>query len=187
MAKKRLYLNLASHPVRNRRLFYSICALLGGAFLLTAVAGGWVFISSGLKNHRIRESLRELNAEITGLERESGRFENQLAQTTRDHREDVDMINGIIYQKIFSWVDLLSLFERALPDDCYLTALSPQIDQDLNLTLRMTVASPDLDNLLDLINRMRSMKFYDIRMVRESRSDNGRYLFELVVKYDRAA
>lgn len=186
MKQKRPHLNLASSPVRNRRLFYSLSGLLAAGFMALSISGGLMYIRYSLKSQDLQDSLAEMDERIRGFKREETRFSKQIENLSRDNKEDVNLLNGIIYQKTFSWEDLLTRFEKALPDGCYLVSLRPQVQGDLNLNLRIEFASPDMKGLLDLVNRMRSMGFSNIRLINETRGDRGRTHYELVVRYERA-
>ena len=62
--KRRLSLNLAAHPSRNRRLFFVLFSLLGIAFLLVAVIGSYTYLHYKSKGRDVRSSIEESEQQI---------------------------------------------------------------------------------------------------------------------------
>lgn len=186
MREKRLHLNLARSPVRNRRLFLGLTGLLAGAFLIFAAWGSIMFLHFSMKTRELRVSLAEMQNKTRDIEREETRISRRIEDFSRENQRHIDFLNGIIYQKTFSWVDLLSRFEKALPDDSHLVSMRPVIMEDLSLNLSFEFACRDMKGLLDFINRLRGLGFSNIRLLKETRGERGRTHYELVVRYDRA-
>ncbi|NOR15692.1 MAG: hypothetical protein GQ544_08310, partial [Candidatus Aminicenantes bacterium] len=74
---KRLYLNHATHPARNRRLFFSLATLLSLVILVVAVIGGGNFVRYGTKARGFKSSLKQFQQETRTAEREGKDFTRQ--------------------------------------------------------------------------------------------------------------
>ena len=150
---KRLHLNLASHPARNRRLFFSLVTLLSLVILVIAIIGGGNFMRYGTKVRGFKSSLRQFQQETRTAEREEKNFTRQSKNALQELGKEVETLNGIIYRKSFSWIGFLNVLEEILPDACYITSLAPVFREDATVDLQFKIVSPDSDNFYTLIER----------------------------------
>lgn len=180
-----LNLNLATRPLRNRRLYATAIRVLTG--LLVALAGLSVFII--LKYGGEASRLKTANAETLRLQTEAAREEKRLsADIDREAKLSqgrVDLVNGIILKKTFSWTGLLSDLEAALPGPSYITALSPSFTPSGALALEMSVTSRSLEDLGAFITALNARGFKSIKVGGEQRSDDGRILTPISTTYER--
>ena len=122
--KRRLNINLASRPLRNRRLFFSLAAALGVAFLVTTLLAAVVFWAFTLKKGEIRASLRKNEDAIRTAQADQKRLSTRTKEAVDKEQDVIDTINGIILQKSLSWTDFLSRLEECLPDASYILSMS---------------------------------------------------------------
>lgn len=183
--QNRPHLNLASHPVVNRRLFFSLGILLGVLFLIVLLAGGRIFVVYGSKADKIKATLAKIDREEDDLQREEERLSSQMETYVKNHKKKVDLINSLIYRKSFSWVDLLSTLERTLPGECYIVSLSPVFRGEKQVDLKLIMASPNLDTLLKFIQNLDKHGFLRIRVSNETRAATGYFLYDMSVSYER--
>jgi Tfp pilus assembly protein PilN len=180
-----LNLNLATRPLRNRRLFNAAIRVLAG--LLIVLAGLTVFVV--LKYGGAASRIKAASAETRKIQTEAGREEKRLtADIGREEklsRTRVDLVNGIIRRKMFSWTGLLSELEQALPGPSYITALSPGFTQGGAIALEMRVTSRSLADLTAFITALTARGFKDIKVGGEQRSEDGRLLSEISTIYER--
>ena len=184
-ARKKIYLNLASRPLKNRRLFYFIFGLLGGTALIFSIHGGVVYIKYRLESKQINVAINRIENMEINIQRMDNKFTDQIEEASLESQEEVDMINSIIYKKSFSWVEFLSIFERTLPEACYLVSFDPVFKEGASISVKVKVASPDLGRLLKLINNLNTLKFKNIRLVNESKTENGLFIYEMSLDYER--
>ena len=184
--RTRLNLELATHPVRNRRLFFLSFALL--MILLVGLAA----VSFDLY-FDYKKRLGENSTKIETLELKLGTIQREESQTTDRIGEKmallqprIDLINDIIYRKNFSWIEFLSQLEEALPDRCYIVSLAPAPREDLGMEVRIKVASPNLDDLLLLYTRLGNLGFKNVLIRSEDQSANGLVLAEVSFSYERS-
>ncbi len=182
---QRLNLNLATHPARNRRLFFLLLGLLGGLLTALLFVGGSSVIRYGFRSRTVRANLSQVQQKITVTDREGNQFEQQITQAQRAHQRRVDTLNQLIYRKSFSWVELLGSLEELLPDSCYIISLKPAFHEDAVMDLRFKVASPDFNNWQILVGRIYELGFTDLRMESETRGTDGFIIYDISVTYER--
>ena len=184
-ARKKIYLNLASRPRKNRRLFYFIFGLVGGAALIFSIYGGVVYIKYRVTSKKINAAINRIENRKINIQGLDNKFSDQIEKASLENQAEVDMINSIIYKKSFSWVEFLSIFERTLPEACYLVSFDPVFKEGASVTVNLKVASPDLGRLLKLINNLNTLRFRNIRLVNESKAENGLFIYEISLNYER--
>jgi Tfp pilus assembly protein PilN len=178
-------LNLASHPVANRRLFFSLGFLLGVLFLIAMIAGGRIFVVYGSKAHDIKASLTKIDREENDIQSEEKQLSSQIEAFIKDHKNKVDLINNLIYRKSFSWVGFLSTLEKTLPGECYIVSLSPDFRGEKQVDFKLRMASPNLETLLKFIQNLDEQGFLRIRVSNEARAETGYFLYDMSVSYER--
>jgi len=183
--KHRISLNLATHPSRNRRLFISCLAFLGAVFLLLSVFGGIVYFSYVDRDKEVKTSLLKIDQSIRKLQDREQKTRARIDKIAADYKETVNAINGLIFRKSFSWVDFLSCLEESLPDSSYIVSLAPTLTDELQVRVRVAVISRSLDDLLDLINNLRRMRFKNISVLNEVRNKQGLLRSEISLIYER--
>ncbi len=181
-ARLPLNLNLATRPRRNRR-FYVLLSR-GLVVLIAVLAGLAVFtvLEYGGEAARLRASI--------ALEDEASREERRLTADIKAEerlsRGRVDLVNGIILKKTFSWTKLLSELEAALPGPSFITAFVPSISDQGAAALRLRVTSRNLDDLQTLITNLNARGFKNIQVFDETRAGDGRLVTEISLTYERA-
>jgi hypothetical protein len=182
---KRTTLNLAAHPLRNRRFFYLLSALLGLGLVVSAFFSGQLFIRYYLEARTVRGALAEVEASVLSVQREERRLSSRVQEALEKDKEKVDLINSIILKKSFSWAEFFSGLEECLPDSSYILSLAPTLVDNVKVQMSFKVVSPGLDDLLALVDRLRSLSFSQIRVESEDRNPQGQLTSEISVSYER--
>ena len=183
--KSRLNLELASHPLRNKRLFF-LCL-----FLLVVLTSS-VAVISGSLYFKFRNNLDRTQLKIEEIEQKKGRVQmeeiqiaDQIESDTAANQKKIDFINSLIYRKSFSWIDFLSDLENALPTRCYIVSLALSPRGELGMEVRVRVAAPTLPDLLDLITQMVKLGFEDVLIRNEEIATNGSLISEVSFIYEK--
>lgn len=185
MMKKAVNINLASQPARNRRLFYTLLGAGGFLLVLTALAAVNIFFTYSGKNEGAKRALDRLDERMKLVQREEKRITNRIEQIELTEGTRVDVYNDLIFQKSFSWIELLTAMEKALPDPCFIQSFSPLQKNENKLEVRFNVAYQSLDDLLNFINRLNKIGFGDIQVRNEAQSSGGYNISEMSVSYER--
>ncbi|MBN2245808.1 MAG: hypothetical protein JW755_08175 [Candidatus Aminicenantes bacterium] len=181
----RIGLNLASHPLRNRRFFF-ICSVLSIMLILGILGwGGYIFFKYHGKVELMSETIGRMNSVLQENSREKTKYQTQIDTAKKEYQAKVDYMNSIIWTKSFPWLDLLISLEKSLPDSCYIVAMMPNIDEDKWLNLKFEVASPTINDLLEFITNLQALDLDQVSLSSENRNKEGLLLTEVTLRYER--
>jgi len=116
--QKRAHLNLASHPLKNRRFFLLLSGILGVLVIAITFLGGYTFWTYSKKNKNFKDNRAQIEKMITDAKREELRLSAQIEDASQSYQEKIDLLNTLILKKSFSWEKFLSALEEALPASC---------------------------------------------------------------------
>src|ERR1035437_6415072 len=184
----RLDINLASQPYEDARQFWMRWGTAVGAaglrtlVLLTRDVTGWI------NARRDRAAIAEKRAMIADRDRLRGQAETTLnLPQNRATRDESQFLNELIERKAFSWTRVLENLEKVMPPRVHLMSISPQLEEDNQLGLKMTVAGDSRDRALELARRMEeSRRFSQTQVTAErfTQSNTGdTEQFEIVAIY----
>jgi len=177
-------LNLATHPLRNRRAFtWLVAALTVSAALILALAV-FYFVRYHFRRVEVAGNLADVREAIRVAEDEDRQFKERVKTVPLQDRQAVDTLNGIIYRKSFSWTEFLSKLEDALPATSYLASIAPNFREDSFLELKFNVVSQTLDDHIALITNLNALKFSAIKVQNEDRNERGQIVSEILLTYE---
>jgi len=166
----RLEINLASRPYEDARQFWMRWGTAVGVIGLLTLMLLILDVSGWVNARRDRKAIAEKRALIAdrdqirlGAEQFLNRPENR---TTRDESQ---FLNQLIERKAFSWTRVLESLEKVMPPRLHVVSISPQLDEDNQLALKMIVAGDSRDRAIELAKRMEdSRRFAQTLILRES-------------------
>jgi type IV pilus assembly protein PilN len=165
----RLDINLASRPYEDARLFWmrwGTAVGVGGLLtlmLLTLTITGWV---NARRDHRAMADKRVLIADRDRIRSNAEEFLNR--PENRSTRDTSQFLNELIERKAFSWTRVLENLEKVMPPRVHVMSISPGLDEDNQLALKMTVAGDSRDRAIELARRMEdSGRFAQTNIVQE--------------------
>ncbi len=155
----RLDINLASQPYEDAQQFWMRWGTAVGAValltlvLLTLDVTGWV------NARRDRAAIAEKQAMIADRDQLRAEAERILnLPENRTTRDESQFLNQLIERKAFSWTRVLESLEKVMPPRVHLIGISPQLDEDNRLGLKMTVGGDSRDRAEELLRRMEDSK-----------------------------
>ncbi len=167
----RLDINLASQPYEDARQFWmrwgtAVVALgIVTLVLLALTITGWV------NARRDRQAMAEKRAMIADRDRLRSSAEDFLNRPENRNTRDVSQfLNGMIERKAFSWTLVLENLEKVMPARVHLVAIHPELDEDNQLALKMTVAGESRDRAIELARRMEESKRFAQTNILQERS-----------------
>ena len=173
----RLDINLASQPYEDARQFWlrwgaAVCALgLLTLVLLTMDVTGWI---NARRDHTAIASVRAMIADRDQIRANA---ERRLSlPENRTIRDESQLLNELIERKAFSWTLVLENLEKVMPPRVHVVAIHPELNEDNQLALKMTVAGDSRDRAIELARRMEgSQRFEHTEVVTErySQSTSG--------------
>src|ERR1700722_18496266 len=170
----RLDINLASRPYEDARQFWTRWGSTVGAvglftlLLLTLDVTGWV------NARRDREAMREKRALIADRDRIRADAEEFLGRPeNRSTRDQSQFLNELIERKAFSWTRVLENLEKVMPPRVHLMSINPQLDEDNQLGLKMTIAGDSRDRAIELARRMEESRRFAQTNIIQEHSEKG--------------
>jgi type IV pilus assembly protein PilN len=182
----RLDINLASQPYEDARQFWMRWGTTAGAVglltlvLLAADITGWV------DARRDRAAIAEKRAMIADRDQLRANAERILAlPENRSTRDQSQFLNELIERKAFSWTRVLENLEKVMPPRVHLISINPQLDEENQLGLKMTVGGDSRDRAIELARRMEeSRRFSQTNIISENAKGSGdAEQFEIVATY----
>ena len=166
----RLEINLASRPYEDARQFWMRWGTAVGVIgvltlvLLILDVTGWVHAR---RDRKVIAEKRALIAERDTTRAQAVEFLNRPEnRTTRDESQ---FLNQLIERKAFSWTRVLESLEKVMPPRLHVVSISPQLDEDNQLALKMIVAGDSRDRAIELAKRMEdSRRFAQTVILREA-------------------
>ena len=165
----RLDINLASQPYEDARQFWMRWGTgLGAAAVVTLVLlaltiSGWV---NARRDHRVMAEKRAMIADRDQLRANAERILN--SPENRSTRDESQALNQLIERKAFSWTLVLENLERVMPARVHLVSINPELDEENQLALKMSVAGDSRDRAIELARRMEeSQRFAQTNIVSE--------------------
>jgi Tfp pilus assembly protein PilN len=117
--------------------------------LVIVAALGWKDAS---KDRRI---MANQHREIDELDRKRAQAEKTLnLPENRATRDASQLLNELIERKAFSWTRVFEDMEKVMPPRVHLVSISPELDADNQLSLKMVVAGSSRDRAIELARRM---------------------------------
>jgi type IV pilus assembly protein PilN len=165
----RLDINLASQPYEDARQFWMRWgSAVAAAGLLTLVLlmltiTGWL---NARRDHTAIAEKKAMIADRDQLRADAERILNLPEnRTTRDQSQ---LLNELIERKAFSWTRVLENLEKVMPPRVHLVSIHPELDEDNQLALKMTVAGDSRDRAIELARRMEeSRRFAQTNIIQE--------------------
>ncbi len=182
---RRITVNLASHPLRNRRFYFFLVGFLGLAVVLTFLVSTILFVGYYGKKKATQESLAAVESSIAAAQREERRLSSRVLEATKKDQEKVKLVNSIILKKSFSWTEFFSLLEDSLPDSSYILSLSPLLVEESRVEMRFKVVSGSLEDLLLFLQNLNRLNFKQVRVESEDRNPQGQLTSEISLNYER--
>ena len=153
--------NLATRPFYNERIVHLVVALAALVVLVLTVydAAAWL----GLRRHHA-----DLVAQVSGAESRAAELQRDAARLRRSlNRQEVESVaraaseaNALIDRRTFSWTGLLGRFESTLPSDVRILSVSPKVDQDGNMVVRIVVASRQAEDVEAFVEKLAETKAF---------------------------
>jgi Tfp pilus assembly protein PilN len=148
-------INLASRPYEDARQFWMRWGTALGVLGLLTLVLLVLDITGFVASHHDRVVMAQTRAMIADRDRTRAQADRVLNlpenRTTRDQSR---YLNELIERKAFSWTRVLESLEKVMPPRVHLVSISPQLDENNELALKMTVAGDSRDRAVELERRM---------------------------------
>lgn len=157
----RIDINLASRPYQDLRRFYTIWGGgLTAMILLTAllVTLAVFRFQENRQGWRLVEKKKEQIAKLEQQQEDAVRILNRPENRgTRDHSQ---FLNDAILRKSFSWTAVLADLERLMPPRVHLVSITPQLDKQHRLVVKMVVNGETREGTVDVVKQLERSKHF---------------------------
>jgi hypothetical protein len=181
---KKTKVNLASHPLRNRRFFFTVLAAVAGIFLIATAFAVLSVSHSRTRLSSTRDSLARMARLTQTAQKEKDGWNLQARDLAKKNKDVIGSINAIILAKTFSWVEFFSRLEEALPAGSFISSIAPVQAVEGKIELRFKVVSQSLNDLLALIQKLNALRFKNISVKNEA-TQAGQLTSEILLTYER--
>lgn len=166
----RIDINLASHPYEDARQFWMRWGTAVGALGLLTLLLLALDVTGWISARRDRESMAKERTLIADRDQVRSAAEHTLnLPENRTTRDESQFLNQLIERKAFSWTRVLENLEKVMPPRVHVVSISPQLNEDNELALKMTVAGDSRDRAIELARRMEeSRRFAQTQIIREA-------------------
>ena len=157
----RIEINLASRPYQDLPRFYTIWG--GGLavmILLTAllVTLAIMRFQETRQGWRLVEKKKDQIAKLQQQQEEAIRILNRPENRgTRDHSQ---FLNDAILRKSFSWTAVLADLERLMPPRVHLVSITPELDKQHRLVVKMVVNGETREGTVDVVKQLERSKHF---------------------------
>lgn len=180
---RRVRINLASAPLRNRNIFRAAAALLIVLAAAAMVSGGLIYARYHPRNVEARSVQNGLELAAETARTETTAFLAKGQEAAAKLKSQVDFANEIIFLKSLSWTKFLTELETSLPGGSYIVALAPNPVGRARVEVRLRAVFSSLDEELAFIKNLRAHSFADIRLMGEEQQ-GGRIVSEVSLSYE---
>lgn len=166
----RLDINLASQPYEDARSFWMRWGTAVGALGLLTLVLLAMDITGWVNARRDRTAIDQKKAMIAERDQIRANAEEFLNRPeNRTTRDESQFLNQLIERKAFSWTRVLESLEKVMPARVHLVSISPQLDDDNQLSIKMRVAGDSRDRAIELARRMEeSRRFAQTQIISET-------------------
>jgi hypothetical protein len=151
----RIDVNLSTQPYEDARQFWM---RWGTGVVLLAILTGALLVQTAMGFMYARQDLimiGEIKGEIAKREQERAQAEAFLSLPhNRVIRDRSQFLNGLIERKAFSWTQVFTDLERVMPARLHVVSIHPEVTDEDQLQIKLTVAGESRDRALDLVRRM---------------------------------
>ena len=171
----RLDINLATQPYQDARLFWKRWGIGLVALGLVTLVLLYLTISGWISAREDRAMIHQREDQIAARDQESMQAQALLnAPQNRTIRDRSAFLNDLFERKALSWTQVFEELERVMPGQLHVVSIKPDITQDNQLELKLTVAGNSRESALDLVRKMESsQRFRQTHIESEKSGQNG--------------
>src|SRR5215469_2431236 len=171
----RLDINLASQPYEDARQFWRRWGTAAGALVLLTLILLALDVTSWVEARRDHAAINQTLEQIARHDQVRADAERILSMPeNRTTRDESRFLNQLIERKAFSWTRVLETLEKVMPPRVHLVSISPALNEDNQLALKMTVAGDSRDRAIELERRMEeSRRFAQTYIVSEAQRQSA--------------
>ncbi len=161
-------INLASQPYQQVQRFLLRWRLLISAVTLLALALLCGSVAACLSWYTIRTQAAALQRQIDKYDRRKAEAEAFLNRPgNRQIRQRAGFLNALIARKAFSWTEVFTDLEQIMPPGLHVTSIHPEVTNDDQLELHLTVAGSKRVAAIELVRRLEQSSHFAQALIQD--------------------
>jgi len=167
--------NLSTRPFYNARAVRAIVLGLGAIVVVATVVNLVELVRLASEQRRLSADAVQAETQAQQLTREAAQIRSridpaELATVSAAATE----ANAIIDRRAFSWTELFSRFEAALPQDVRITAVQPRREEDGSFAVSVAVQARKVEGVDSFIEALEGQgTFKNVLPAEEQTTDEG--------------
>lgn len=177
--------NLSTRPFYNERLVHTLLAIVAVAVLAVSGLNAWTIVHLSGKDGEQNAQAARAEKKTVEARRAAERIRRSIdAAELQAVTASAVEANRLIDERTFSWTQLLSDFERTLPADVRITAVTPRIEKDGRMSIQMAVVARRAEDVNEFVEKLEAQAgFSDVVPRQESLNTEGLREVILVGRY----
>jgi hypothetical protein len=169
-------INLATQPYESARRFYLLWGLALVAIALFTAALIYGAVSGWRNAHAISRHIAAERQHLKDLQaRENADLAILNKPDNRQVRDKAQVLNALIRQKEFSWTLIFSDLEHLMPARLHVLSITPKLNKDNEIEVRMQVAGASRDKAIELVQRMEGSREFRHAQVLAENNNSPRF------------
>jgi len=153
--------NLATRPFYNERVVHLALALAALAVLAISVADVANWLSLRRRHADLVGQVSGAESRATQLQQDAQRLRRSLSRTEVEAvSKAASEANALIDRRTFSWTGLLGHFESTLPAEVRILAVSPRIERDGEMTVRIVVVARQAEDVDAFVGKLEATRAF---------------------------
>ena len=170
----RLNINLATQPYQDVKRYLTRWGTLLLLFVVASAWFSWHTLASWRQTRDVNAGIERVKREIKSLDDERARAEALLAKPENKTVADQSkLLNELFARKAFSWTAVFMQLEEIMPAQLHVLQLSPELNKQNQLVLRLLVAGGSRDHALELLQRLEKSPYFTNAQLRSETLAQG--------------
>ena len=171
----RTRINLAAQPYENVRRFWLLWGVAVAAMVLMTAGLVYAAMHGFRESHRVQRLVAQEQDHLAQLDQQEKKDLDLLnSPQNRDVRLKSQFLNSLLERKGFSWTQIFSDLEKVMPDRLHVLSISPTVNSDGQIELRMMVAGESRMKAIELVQNMeKSRPFRDAYVLSETNAKSN--------------
>lgn len=180
----RLNINLATQPYEDVKKFLARWGLLTVLLALVTAILVYLAVSNWRESRAVNSEIADLRQKMDALERDrAAAIETLNRPENKVIADQSRFLNQAIQRKSLSWTRIFMDLERIMPTGLHIVSITPELNKDNQLALRMVAAGNSREKAIELVRKMEeSSTFKNAQLHSETMAPEG-VQFEITSVY----
>ena len=177
--------NLSTRPFYNERAVHIGLIVLAVIVVLATAYNVTRILRYSSSDTRLATQASRDEARAADLRQQAARLRASVdPQQVELASAGARQANDLIDRRTFSWTELLNRFETTLPDEVRITSVSPRVDREKGIMLRVNVKARSVEDVQDFMEKLEATgAFKDAQPIQDHFDEQGQLETSLDMEY----